>query len=140
MWIYLTAYYFRNKSSITDVRLGYIQASENIEIFKVKLRWSKPSLLLQRVVFLVIIHLKFVRFFFKIILNKFISSLSIALGQKNNTFVSWNAGNEKYLHPGGRKKDLFINLIEFSKQSLHLKNYSNSTFLCWKTRSTIFIV
>ena len=24
LWIYLTAYYFRNKSSIIDVRLGYI--------------------------------------------------------------------------------------------------------------------
>ena len=35
-------------------------------------------------------------------------------------------------------KKFFINLIDFSKQSLHLKNYSNSTFLCWKTKSTIF--
>ena len=26
------------------------------------------------------------------------------------------------------------NVIDFFKQSLHLKNYSNSTFLCWKTK------
>ena len=30
------AYYFWNKSTIIDVRLGYISASENIEIFKAK--------------------------------------------------------------------------------------------------------
>ena len=39
--IYLTAYYFCNKSSIIDVRLGHIQASENFEIFKVKLSWNQ---------------------------------------------------------------------------------------------------
>ena len=33
LWIYWTAYYFRNESSIIDVQLGYIQAFENIEIF-----------------------------------------------------------------------------------------------------------
>ena len=37
------------KSSIIDVRLGYIQASENIEILKEKLSWSKLSRLLQRI-------------------------------------------------------------------------------------------
>ena len=37
LWIYLTVYYFCNKSSIAETRLGYIQASENIEIFKAKL-------------------------------------------------------------------------------------------------------
>ena len=31
-----------------------------------------------------------------------------------------------------------IHLIEFFKQSLHLKYYSNSDFLCWKTKSPIF--
>ena len=46
--IYLTAYYFCNKSSIIDVRLGHIQASENFEIFKVKLSWNQ---LLQRMAF-----------------------------------------------------------------------------------------
>ena len=30
----LTAYYFRNKSFTIDVQLGYITASENIEILK----------------------------------------------------------------------------------------------------------
>ena len=50
-WIYLTAYYFNNKSSFINVRLGYIQVSKNIEIFKVKLRYSKLSRLLQRVAF-----------------------------------------------------------------------------------------
>ena len=44
-------------SSITDVRLGYIKASENIETLKVKLRWSKSSRLLQRVAFLVLVAL-----------------------------------------------------------------------------------
>ena len=36
-----------------DFQLGYIQAFENIEIFKVQPMWSKSSQLLQRVVFLV---------------------------------------------------------------------------------------
>ena len=53
----------------------------------------------------------------------------------NNTLVSENAGNEKNLHPGGRKK--FFSSIEFL-ESLHLKNYSNSTFPRWKTKSPIF--
>ena len=57
---------------------------------------------------------------------------------KNNTFVSGNAGDEKNLNRGGRKKCFFINLIEVFKQSLDLKNYSNSNFLCWKTKSPIF--
>ena len=48
LWIYLTAYYFCNKVSTIDLRLGYI------EIFKVKLRWSKSSWLLQRIAFLVL--------------------------------------------------------------------------------------
>ena len=41
------------KLPIIDLRPGYIWASENIEIFKVKLRWSKSSRLLQRIAFLV---------------------------------------------------------------------------------------
>ena len=41
----------RNDTSIMDVRLGYIQASENIEILKMQLRWSKSSRLSQRVAF-----------------------------------------------------------------------------------------
>ena len=49
------AYYFCNKSSIADVRLGYIYATKNIEIFKVKVRWRKSLRLLQRVAFLAII-------------------------------------------------------------------------------------
>ena len=36
-----------------DVRLGYKQASENIEIFDVKLKWSKSAQLLEREVFVV---------------------------------------------------------------------------------------
>ena len=82
----LNGLYFRNKCSITDVRLVYIrQASENIEIFnmmeqfiaivkkftdvrlvyirppkilKFSIRWSKLSRLLQRVAFLVIFSTK----------------------------------------------------------------------------------
>ena len=38
---------FLQKSSIIDVRLG----SENIEVFKEKLGWSKLSRLLQRIAF-----------------------------------------------------------------------------------------
>ena len=49
--IYLGTYYFCNKSSITDVRLTYTQASENIEISKVRLSSSKSSRLLQRIAF-----------------------------------------------------------------------------------------
>ena len=33
---------------------------------------------------------------------------------------------------------VFINLTKFFKQSLYLKNYSNSDFLFWKTKSPIF--
>ena len=51
--IYLTDYFFFNKSLIIEVRLGCIYASENIEIFKLEPRWSKSSLLLQRMAFLV---------------------------------------------------------------------------------------
>ena len=47
----LTTYYFCDKSFIIDVRLGYIQASENIEISKVKLSSNKLSRLLQRKAF-----------------------------------------------------------------------------------------
>ena len=36
-----------------DAWLGYTKDSKNIEIFKVKLRWSKSSRLLQRVALLV---------------------------------------------------------------------------------------
>ena len=60
VWIYLTAYYFRNKSYIIDVQLGYIQAFENIEIFKLKLRWSKSSRLLKCVAFLVSFEITYV--------------------------------------------------------------------------------
>ena len=42
---------FLLKTSIIDVRLGYIQASENIEIFKEKLSWSKLLRSLQRIAF-----------------------------------------------------------------------------------------
>ena len=34
LWTYLTAHCFCNNSSIIDVRLGYMQAPENIEFFK----------------------------------------------------------------------------------------------------------
>ena len=43
---------------IKGARLSYIYA-ENIEIFEVKLRWSKSSRLLQRVAFLVSIFFSF---------------------------------------------------------------------------------
>ena len=42
---------FLQKNSIIEVRLAYIYASENIEIFKEKLIWSKLSRLLQRIAF-----------------------------------------------------------------------------------------
>ena len=57
--IYLTALYFCNMSSIIDLRLGYVQASENIEILKVKLRQSKSSRLLRRIAFLVSLEMAF---------------------------------------------------------------------------------
>ena len=37
---------------------------------------------------------------------------------------TWAAANSFFL----------VNVIDFFKQSLHLKNYSNSTFLCWKIK------
>ena len=36
LWIYSTAYYHCNTTSIIDVPLGYINDSQNIELFKVK--------------------------------------------------------------------------------------------------------
>ena len=53
-----------------DVQLGYIQAFENIEIFKVQPRWSKSLRLLQRVVFLVYFtfYMHMQQFFFERIL------------------------------------------------------------------------
>ena len=76
--------YFCNKSSIIDVRMGYIYGlriiyvSENIEVFKTKPRWSKSSRFLQRVAFLVLFerpfHNKFWRNF-----QHFYWSLSISL-------------------------------------------------------------
>ena len=59
-------------------------------------------------------------------------------GQKNYDLVSGNAGDEKNLDPGGHKKPFLINLVEFFKYSLLLKNYSNSAFLYWKTKNPIF--
>ena len=58
-------------------------------------------------------------------------------GQKKQ--YSWfrKCGWQKNLHLGGRKKNFFINLIQFFKQSLHLKNHSNNTFFCWQTKSPI---
>ena len=37
---------------------------------------------------------------------------------------------KKIFNSVAAKKLFFINLVEFFKQSLHLKNYSISTFLC----------
>ena len=53
LWIYLSTLHFRNISSIIDLRLGYIWVSENVDIFKVKLKWSNSSRLLQRIALLV---------------------------------------------------------------------------------------
>ena len=44
---------------------------------------------------------------------------------------------KKKSSPGRPEKSFFINLMELFKQSLNLKNYSNGTFLCWKTKSSI---
>ena len=41
--------------------------------------------------------------------------------KKNNTLVSGNAGGKENLQSGGRKKKFVINLIDFFKQSLHLR-------------------
>ena len=57
--------------------------------------------------------------------------------KKNNTLVFGNAGDKKKSSPL-RPHIFFFNLVEFSKESLHLKNYSSNTFLCWKTKSLIF--
>ena len=53
---------------------------------------------------------------------------------KKNTLVSGNAGDEQS-SPGRLQIYFLINLTEFFKQNLHLKNYSNCTFLCGKTKS-----
>ena len=58
--------------------------------------------------------------FQKVKLKFHILSKIIALGQKNNTLVSGNAGDEKNLHPGARNFFL-IDFIKFSKSSLHVK-------------------
>ena len=58
--------------------------------------------------------------------------------KKKNTLFSGNASDKKYPHPSGCKLAFLINLIEFVKYSLHLKNYSKGTFICWKTRCIAF--
>ena len=66
------------------------------------------------------------------------TEIQICLGQKN-TLVSQNAGDKKKSSlERPQKKYFLMNLIEFFKLSLHLKNYSNSTFLCLKTKSFTF--
>ena len=63
----------------------------------------------------------------------------IFIGQKEK--YSWfrKCGWRKNLHSGVRKFIFLMNLIEFFKESLYLKTYSNSTFLCWKTKSPTLI-
>ena len=53
--------------------------------------------------------------------------------KKRNTLASGNEGDEKNLYPSGRNFFFLINLIEFFKKHLDLKNYSNSTFLYGKS-------
>ena len=60
-----------------------------------------------------------------------------SLGQKNVTLFSGN-GDDKKIFTRAAAKKFFINLIEFFEQSLHLKNYSNSTFLFWKTKNPVY--
>ena len=36
-------------------------------------------------------------------------------------------------------KKIFINFTDFFKWSLHLKNFSSSTFLCWKTKGPLLL-
>ena len=50
----LTTYYFLQKNSIIDGRLGLKETPENNEIFKTKPKWNKSFSLLQRVAFLVL--------------------------------------------------------------------------------------
>ena len=52
--------------------------------------------------------------------------------KKNSVLISATAGDEKNLSPGGRKKSLFINLIEFLKKSLHYKTTLTELFLVKK--------
>ena len=68
------------------------------------------------------------------------ANTSLMLGQKKNNLVSGNAGEEKNVHPGGRKKFFLISLIEFSKQSLHLKTTPTTPFFVEKQRALSFIV
>ena len=57
--------------------------------------------------------------------------------KKNNTLVSRNVSDEKNLHSGGRKM-FFINLIQFSKQILHLKTTLTVIFFFEKQRGSVF--
>ena len=67
-----------------DVWLSYTEASENIEIFKVKQRWSKSSWLLQRAAFLVWIwNTIYVLHFCKFSLN---CSLLVFLNMRKITY------------------------------------------------------
>ena len=67
------------------------------------------------------------------------NSLKKNLGQKNKTLVSGNVGEERNLHPGGRKY-ILINLIKFLKQSLHSKTTLTPLFFVEKQRVLPFIV
>ena len=59
--------------------------------------------------------------------------------KKNNTLVSRNVSDEKNLHPCGRKM-FFINLIQFSKQILHLKTTLTVIFFLKNKGALSFIV
>ena len=82
-------YYICNKSSIIDVRLGYIKASENFEISKPKVRYSKSSRLLQRIAFSCLVNcFELFNFLMRLILFLKMKSL-IALSMVLNTIHTW---------------------------------------------------
>ena len=59
--------------------------------------------------------------------------------EKKIPLVSGNADDEKNSHLDGHEFISSINLIEFFFFfNLHLKNYSNSSFLCWKRKRPTF--
>ena len=75
-----------------------------------------------------------------VISPRFVSIVCSYQAKKNNTLVSGNSGDEKNLHPVDHKNFFFINLIEFSKQSLQLKTTLTALFFVEKQRALSFIV
>ena len=75
----------------------------------------------------------------KVTINPLIYNVPKWSGQKEKYSCFRKCGRPEKSLPGRPQIYFFQSiLVEFFKYSLHFKDYSNCTFLCWKTKSTTF--